>query len=31
LGVDIGKIVFHLLGLDADGKFVVRRKIKRLA
>ena len=31
IGVDIGKDVFHIVGFDADGKIVVRRKIKRLA
>jgi len=31
VGVDIGKDVFHLVGFDADGNLVLRRKIKRLA
>ena len=31
IGVDIGKDVFHIVGLDPDGKIVVRRKFKRLA
>ena len=31
IGVDIGKDVFHLVGFDADGKIVLRKKIKRLA
>jgi transposase len=31
LGVDIGKNIFHLVGFDAAGKIVVRRKIKRLS
>jgi transposase len=31
IGVDIGKEVFHLVGLDADGKIAFRRKISRLA
>ena len=31
IGVDIGKEVFHLVGLGADGKIAFRRKIKRLA
>jgi len=31
IGVDIGKDVFHLVGFDADGKIVVRKKIRRLA
>ena len=29
--VDIGKDVFHLVGFDAEGDRVLRRKIKRLA
>src|SRR3984885_7643495 len=31
IGVDIGKEVFHLVGLGLDGKIAFRRKIKRLA
>lgn len=31
IGVDIGKNVFHIVGFDAEGKIVLRRKIKRLA
>jgi transposase len=31
VGVDIGKDVFHLVGFDASGAVVLRRKIKRLA
>ena len=31
IGVDIGKDVFHLMGIDDDGNLVLRRKIKRLA
>ena len=31
IGVDIGKDVFHLVGFDADGKIVLRKKIRRLA
>ena len=31
IGVDIGKEVFHLVGLCVDGKIAFRRKIKRLA
>jgi transposase len=31
IGVDIGKEVFHLVGLGVDGKIAFRRKIKRLA
>jgi hypothetical protein len=31
IGIDIGKEVFHLVGLGRDGTIVSRRKIKRLA
>lgn len=31
IGVDIGKDVFHVVGFDAEGKVVLRKKIKRLA
>lgn len=31
IGIDIGKDVFHLVGFDADGKIVLRKKIRRLA
>jgi transposase len=31
IGIDIGKEVFHIVGLSADGKIAFRRKIKRLA
>ncbi|MEW9918831.1 IS110 family transposase [Marimonas sp. MJW-29] len=31
IGVDIGKDVFHLVGFDAEGNLVLRRRIKRLA
>jgi hypothetical protein len=31
IGVDIGKEVFHLVGMGADGKIAFRRKIRRLA
>ena len=31
IGIDIGKDVFHLVGFDADGKIILRKKIKRLA
>jgi hypothetical protein len=31
IGVDIGKEVFHLVGLGADGKIAFRRKIRRSA
>src|SRR5499426_2036710 len=30
VGVDIGKNVFHLVGIAADGKIAFRRRIKRL-
>jgi transposase len=30
IGVDIGKEVFHLVGLGADGKIAFRRKVRRL-
>jgi len=31
IGIDIGKDVFHVVGFDAAGEIVLRRKIKRLA
>src|SRR6201998_2833973 len=31
IGVDIGKEVFHLVGLGTDGKIALRRKIRRLS
>src|SRR5215472_16844496 len=31
VGVDIGKEVFHLVGIAADGKIAFRRRIRRLA
>jgi hypothetical protein len=31
IGVDIGKEVFHLVGLGVDGKIAFRMKIRRLA
>ena len=31
IGIDIGKEVFHVVGLGTDGKIAFRRKIKRLA
>jgi transposase len=31
VGVDIGKDVFHLVGLGADGKTAFRKKVRRLA
>ena len=30
VGIDIGKDVFHLVGFEANGSVVLRRKIKRL-
>ena len=30
IGIDIGKEVFHLVGLGTDGKITFRRKIRRL-
>ena len=30
IGIDIGKEVFHLVGLAADGKIAFRRRIRRL-
>ncbi|WP_376717409.1 hypothetical protein [Bradyrhizobium sp. 62B] len=30
IGIDIGKEVFHVVGLGTDGKIAFRRKIKRL-
>jgi transposase len=31
IGIDIGKDIFHVVGLGTDGKIAFRRKIKRLA
>lgn len=31
VGIDIGKDVFHIVGIDGDGQIVVRRKIRRLS
>jgi hypothetical protein len=31
VGIDIGKVVFHLVGFDDVGKLVLRKMIKRLA
>ena len=31
VGVDIGKDVFHLVGLNKEGQLVLRKKIKRMA
>src|ERR1700719_2786884 len=30
LGIDLGKTVFHLVGLDSTGKVVIRKKFSRL-
>jgi transposase len=30
IGVDIGKDVFHLVGLGVEGKIAFRKKIRRL-
>ena len=29
IGIDIGKNTFHLIGFDADGNIVLRRKLSR--
>jgi transposase len=29
LGIDLGKTVFHLVGLDASGQMVVRKRCSR--
>ena len=29
IGIDLGKTVFHLVGLNAAGEVVVRRKLSR--
>ena len=29
LGIDLGKTVFHLVGLDSNGKVVIRKKCSR--
>jgi transposase len=31
IGIDIGKDAFHIVGFDAAGKIVLRKKFKRLA
>jgi transposase len=31
IGIDVGKEVFHVVGIGTDGKIAFRRKIKRLA
>ena len=30
IGIDLGKTVFHLVGLNGAGEVVVRRKFSRL-
>jgi transposase len=30
IGIDLGKTVFHLVGVDARGEVVVRKKCSRL-
>ena len=29
VGIDLGKTVFHLVGLDSTGKVVIRKKCSR--
>ncbi len=29
LGIDLGKTVFHLVGLDSTGKLVIRKRCSR--
>ena len=29
LGIDLGKAVFHLVGLDASGQVVIRKRCSR--
>jgi transposase len=31
IGIDIGKVVFHVVRFSTEGKIAFRRKIKRLA
>lgn len=31
IGIDIGKEIFHIVGIGADGKIAFRCKIRRLA
>ena len=31
IGIDIGKEIFHVVGFDAAGKVILRKKFKRLA
>jgi hypothetical protein len=30
LGIDLGKTVFHLVGLDSSGQVVVRKRCSRI-
>ena len=30
VGIDLGKNTFHLIGMDARGRIVLRRKISRV-
>ena len=30
IGIDLGKTVFHLVGVDARGEVVVRKKCSRI-
>jgi hypothetical protein len=30
IGIDLGKTVFHLVGLNQDGEVVVRKKFSRV-
>jgi hypothetical protein len=30
IGIDLGKTVFHLVGLDSSGKVVVRKRCSRM-
>jgi len=30
IGIDLGKTVFHLVGMDSTGKLVVRKRCSRL-
>ena len=29
VGIDLGKTVFHLIGMDENGKIVLRKKMSR--
>jgi transposase len=31
IGIDIGKEIFHIVGLGVDGKIAFRKKIRRLS